>query len=172
MELNAKVVEVIANVGYHLLNFLDGVDAANYLEVVRTDLQLRSLAIVTDYEFLEILKMFNHHQPIIVPEEMYQHYLHECDVVDFRLVPFKKRDLSLRQPIQRLFVHPCFSIDGFNKLSKTYRTPIFQCYSRLLSFNTDFYCSDYGLIDYELYAQTIGSNRDLNDHEKKFLKRK
>ncbi|CAF1370220.1 unnamed protein product [Adineta steineri] len=114
--------------------------------------------------------MFDHHQPIIVAKEMYQHYLHECDVVDCRLVPFEQRDLLLKQPTQRLFVHQSFSIEAFNQLSKTYLTPIFQCYSRLLSFNTDFYCSNYGLINYEFYAQTIGSNRDLNDHEKKFFK--
>ncbi|CAF1314379.1 unnamed protein product [Adineta ricciae] len=166
-----KLVKVIVDAGYHLLNYLGGVDATNYLEIVRTDLQICSLAIVSDHEFFEILKTFNHDQPFTVPEEMYQCYLHENNIIDFRLVPVHPCDLLLKQPIQRLYVHSSFTAEAFEKLSKTYRTSIFQCYSRLLSFNTDFYSANYGLLDYELYAETVGSNRDLNDYEKRFFKR-
>ena len=172
MESHSKIIEVISNIGYYLLNFVDGVDASNFIQVLESSGQFCSLATVSDYVFLEIVKKFNCNSPIMIPQEAYESYLHECDLVNFRLISLEKHDLLLKQPEQRLFVHPCFGIEAFNKLSKTYRTPLFQCYSRLISFNTDFYCSEYGLINYDLYAQTIGSNRSLNVHEKKLFKSK
>ncbi|CAF1686492.1 unnamed protein product, partial [Rotaria magnacalcarata] len=109
---------------------------------------------------------------ISLPAETYENYLQDCEILDDKLVPFENHNPSLIQPVQRLFVHQCFSIEGFGALCKAYRTPLFQCYSRILPFNTDLYCADFGLIDYQLYNETINSERDLNVYEKNFFKSK
>jgi hypothetical protein len=172
MEFENEVVQLNSYIGYYLLQLLDGTDATNFLEVADKSNQFGSIVPVSDHAFIKLMKTFDNNHRIDIPREMYEKYLHECEVIDSRLVPFNRIILSSRQPKQRLFMHPCFSIEGFKKLRKTYQTPFFQCYSRLLSFNTDFDSSDYGLIDYELYGRTLGSSRDLNDHEIKFFKRK
>lgn len=170
MESRTKFTGIISHIGYYLLNFVDGVDATNFIQVLESSGECCSLATTLDGVFLKIVKKFNSDGPIMIPQELYQHYLHECDLLKFRIVSLEKHDLLLKQPEQRLFVHPHFSMEAFHKLSGTYRAPLFQCYSRLISFNTDFYCSEYGLINYDLYAQTIGFDRSLNVHEMKLFK--
>ncbi|CAM2728350.1 unnamed protein product [Rotaria socialis] len=166
-----EVVQLNPVVGCHLLCFLDGLDASNFLEVVNNTNQFYSIAPTSDQIFRQLMQMFCCKQRVLVPRELYEFYSDDFEVMDDRLVvSYGDFDTSLIRPIQRVFVHPCFSIEGFGKLCKVYRTAAFQCYSRLIPFNTDFYCADFGLIDYELYHQTIGVERDLNTYENNFFK--
>ncbi len=168
-----KVVQLNRDIGYYLLNFLDGTDACNFLEVVNKTNQFWSIATISDQIFRKLMKeIVRARQRILLPEETFKNYLYDCEVIDDKLVLLENCDSSFIQPCQRLFVHSCFNIEGFGKLCKAYQTLMFQCYSRLLPFNTNLYCSDFGLIDYELYRTTISLERDLNNHEPKLFKSK
>ncbi|CAF3628440.1 unnamed protein product [Rotaria socialis] len=169
-DYDMEIPELNPDIGLHLVNFLNGIDASNFLEVVNNCSQFLSIATASDRLFIEIMKKFDGRTRILLPAEIYGNYLQDCEILDDKLVPFENHNPSVIQPVQRLFVHPCFSVEGFGVLCKAYRTPLFQYYSRILPFNTDLYCADFGLIDYQLYNETISSERDLNVYEKKFFK--
>ena len=154
------------------MNFLDGLDASNFLQVVNTSNQFYSIAPTSDETFRQVMRMFCCKERVLVSLERFEQCLDDCEAVDDRLVPSDEADSSFIRPTQRPFVHPCFSIEGFRKLCKAYRTSAFQWYSRLMPFNTDFYSADFGLLDYELYIQTIDSKRTLNNYENKLFKSK
>jgi hypothetical protein len=172
-ESENKIIQLYPDIGYHLLNFLDGIDVCNFIEVVNDSNQFSSIATATDCNFRNLIqKIFCYGQKTLLPKETFENYLDDCEVVDDRLIWIENRNSSFIQPRQRLFVYRCFSIEGFGKLCRVYRTPLFECYSRLLSFNTDLYCADFGLVDYALYMSTIVLERELNDHERKLFKSK
>ena len=160
------------DVGYHILDHLTSIDATNFLEVVNESSQFHSIAVSSDPIFCRLVKQNGGSERIPIPRQKYDQYLDECEVINDRLVPIEQRYSNLMQPRQRVFVYRCFSVDGFAKLSKTYRTPLFQCYSRLLPFNGDFYNADFGLVDYELYYGTMCSHRALNMYESSLFKGK
>jgi hypothetical protein len=132
-----------------------------------------SIVTTSDHMFRELTKkLFRNQQRILLPRELFEMYLDECEIVNEKLVLLENRDSLFIQPRQRIFVHQCFSIEGFRKLCKSYRASLFQCYSRLLPFNGDLYCADFGLLEYEFYNQIICSERALNDYERKLFKSK
>ena len=171
-EKSTKSVALNTDVGYHILAHLTSTDATNFLETVNENSQFQSIAVSSDQIFCRLVKQTGGLQRIPIPKQRYDHHLAECEIENDRLVPIEQRHSNRAQPRQRLFVYRCFSIDGFAKLSKTYRTPLFQCYSRLLPFNGDLYNADFGLVDYELYYGTMCSNRALNMYERSLFKRK
>ncbi|CAF3422167.1 unnamed protein product [Rotaria sp. Silwood1] len=73
-------------------------------------------------------------------------------------------------PVLRLFIHPTFTVEAFEKFCCTYKNPSFQCYSRLLPFNTHSYVGSLILVDYFNYKCSIGSSRELNIHEQSLFK--
>ena len=121
-ETGNKVVQLNQDIGYDLLNFLYGVDACNFLEVVNKSNQFRSIATKSDHTFRALITMFWGHQRILLSRETYEKYLHDCQVVDDKLVLIENPNSSFIQPIQRLFAYQCFSVEGFAKLCKAYRT--------------------------------------------------
>ncbi|CAF4679326.1 unnamed protein product [Rotaria socialis] len=151
-DCDMEIPELNADIGLNLVNFLNGTDTSNFLEVVNNCSQFLSIATATDRMLVEIMKKFRGPERILLPAETYENYLQDCEILDDKLVPFENHNPSIIQPVQ------------------LYRTPLFQCYSRILPFNTDLYCADFGLIDYQLYNETISSERDLNVYEKKFFK--
>ncbi|CAF4571243.1 unnamed protein product [Rotaria magnacalcarata] len=171
-DYDMEIPELNPDIGLHLVNFLNGTDASKFLEVVNNCSQFVSIGTASDRLFVEIMKKSDGRARILLPAEIYGNYLQDCEILDDKLVPFENHNPSVIQPAQRLFVHSCFSTKGLSALCKAYRTPLFQCYSRILPFNTDLYCADFGLIDYQLYNETISSERDLNVYENKFFKSK
>ena len=168
--LEKTFVELNPDVGCHILTFLDGIDAINFLETVNNDQQFWCIAKTLDHHFMELIKMFCGHQRIsLSPDTLPFNFTDEHEIVDGRAIPVSNRYSDFKYPSQRLYVHPCFSVEGFIRLCEVYRTPLFKCYSRLLPLNTVFYDADFGLLNYEWYAHTIGSERTLNDHEKKLF---
>ncbi|CAF4773944.1 unnamed protein product, partial [Rotaria magnacalcarata] len=171
-DYDMEIPELNPDIGLHLVNFLNGTDASKFLEVVNNCSQFVSIGTASDRLFVEIMKKSDGRARILLPAKIYGNYLQDCEILDDKLVPFENHNPSVIQPAQRLFVHSCFSTKGLSALCKAYRTPLFQCYSRILPFNTDLYCADFGLIDYQLYNETISSERDLNVYENKFFKSK
>jgi hypothetical protein len=165
-------VELNQDVGCYLLQFLDGLDATNFIEAVNNSEQFGSIAKTSDTYFLKLIKGFCGHKRILLPPELIANFSCEYEIdYDQLLVLFTHYSDTI-EPTERLYIHPCFSIGGFIKLCEVYKTSLFECYSRLIPLNTVWYNADFGLLDYESYCHTIGSERMLNDHEKKLFKGK
>jgi hypothetical protein len=166
------VVELNQDVGCYLLRFIDGIDAVNFIEAVNDTQQFWSIAKTSNHHFIEMIKVFYGHQRILLPRALFEDFTNEYEIDDEQLIVVSKRYSDVIEPSERLYIHPCFSTEGFNKLCKVYKTFLFSCYSRLLPLNTVYYNADFGLLDYEWYGHTIGSERMLNDHEKNLFKGK
>ena len=166
------VTRLNPDAGCYLLRFLDGIDATNFIEAVNDSKEFESIAKTLDYHFIELIKGFRGHQRILLPRAIFESFTGESEIDDERLIVVSARYSSFIQPSERIYIHPCFSVEGFSKLCEVYKTALFKCYSRLLPLNTVGYYADFGLLDYEWYAHTIGSERMLNDHEKKLFKGK
>jgi len=50
---------------YHLLTFLEGIDAVNFIEALNGSKQFLLIAKTIDHHFIEIIKIFDDHQRII-----------------------------------------------------------------------------------------------------------
>lgn len=171
-----RIVELNPDIGCYLLRFIDGIDAVNFIEAANDSRQFWSIAKTSDYHFIEIIKAFCGHHRILLPRALFLDFTDEYEIDDEQLVLISKRYRYSKtiEPSERLFIHPCFSTEGFTKLCEVYKTSLFSCYCRLLPLNTIYYNYDanFGLLDYEWYGQTIGSKRLLNDHEKYLFKGK
>jgi len=169
-----RVVELNQDVGCHLLTFLDGIDATNFIEAVNNSQQFGSIAKTSDHAFIELIKVFCGYQRILLPRPLFEDFTNEYEIDDEQLILVSKHYSDVIEPSQRLYIHPCFSTEGFTKLCKVYKAPLFSCYSRLLPLNTVCYnySADFGLLDYGWYGHTIGSERMLNEHENNLFKGK
>ncbi|CAM4962682.1 unnamed protein product [Rotaria socialis] len=167
-----KVVELNQDVGCYLLRFIDGIDAINFIEAVNDSRQFRSIAKTSDYHFIQMIKVFCGHSRILLPCAPFEDFTNEYEIDDEQLILLSKRYSDTIEPSIRLYIHPCFSTEGFTKLCEVYQTSLFSCYSHLLPLNTVCYNynADFGLLDYEWYGHTIGAERMLNDHEKHLFK--
>ena len=168
------VVELNQVIGYYLLRFIDGMDAINFIEAVNDSQQFWSIAKTSDHHFIEMIKMFCGHQRIRLPRALFEDFTNKYEFDDEQYIVTSKRYSDVIEPLERPYIHPCFSIEGFIKMCEVYKTSLFNCYSRLLSLNTvcHNYNADFGLLDYEWYGHTIGSDRALNDHENNLFKGK
>ena len=169
--MDNTIVELNQDVGYCILTFLDGLDAISFTEAVENSEQFCSIAKILDRHFIKLMEAFRGHQRVLLlPSAIPSYFTDEYEIVDGRLIQIQNRYSAAEHPPERLYVHPCFSTEGFTKLCQVYRTPLFQCYSRLLSLNSVSYNADFGLLNYEWYSHTLGSERILNDHEKKLFR--
>lgn len=159
-------------VGYHLLKFLDGLNAIDFIEAVDNSEQFGSIANTSDYHFIRLISVFRNCKRIILPRYLFQSFMGESEIDEEQLVLISTRYSPFIQPSERLYIHPCFSLEGFSQLCEAYKTSLFKCYSRLLPLNTIWYYADFGLLDYQWYSQTVGLRRALNNHEKKLFKGK
>ena len=109
---------------------------------------------------------------ILLSRTLFEDFTNEYEIDNEQLIAISTRYSNVIEPSERLYIHPCFSTKGFRKLCEVYKTPLFSCYSRLLPLNTVCYSytANFGLLDYEWYGHTIGSERMLNDHEKTLFK--
>ncbi|CAF4890471.1 unnamed protein product [Rotaria socialis] len=164
------VVELNEVVGCHLLKFLNGIDATNFIEAVDSTKQFGSIAKTLDHHFIRLISLFCDYQRILLPRASFECFMGESEIDDERLVVGSTRYSSVIQPSERLYIHPCFGLEGFSKLCEVYQTSLFKCYCRLLPLNTVWYYADFGLLDYEWYCHTVGLERILNEYEKKLFK--
>ena len=149
-----RVVELNQDVGCCLLIFIDGIDVVNFIAAVNDTRQFRSTAKTLDYHFIEMIKVFSGHPRILLPRALFEDFTNEYEIDDEQLLVVSKRYSDVIQPSTRLYIHPCFSTEGFTKLCEAYQTSLFSCYSRLLPLNTICYNynADFGLLDYEWYV--------------------
>jgi len=168
------VVELNQDVGCYLLRFIDGINAVNFIEAVNNSRPFWSIAKTFNHHFIEIIKTFYGHQRILLPRALFEDFANEYEIDDEQLIVVSKRYSDVTEPSIRLYIHPCFSTEGFTTLCEVYKTSLFSCYSRLLPLNTVCYNynADFGLLDYEWYGRTIGSERMLNGYEKNLFKGK
>ena len=169
-----KIVELNQDIGCYLLKFIDGIDAVNLIEAVNDSRQFLSIAKTLDYHFIQIIKTFCGHPRILIPRALFEDFTNEYEIDDKQFLVVSKRYSDVIEPSIRLYIHPCFSTEGFTRLCEVYKTSLFSCYSRLLPLNTVCYNynADFGLLDYGWYGHTIGAERLLNDYEKKLFRGK
>ncbi|CAF1611904.1 unnamed protein product [Rotaria magnacalcarata] len=163
-------VELNHVVGCHLLSFLHGMDVINFLEAVNTSNQFWSIAPTAGHYFIELTKIFLGYKRIVLPRTLFERYTDKYYIDDEQGFLVSERYTYFIEPLQRIFIHPCFSTAGFSKLCPLYKTSLFKCYSRILPFNNSWYDADFPLVNYELYRHTIGSERLLNNHEENLFK--
>lgn len=156
-------------VGCHLLTFLDGIDAINFIEAVNDSEQFLLIAKTVDYHFIEAITNFCRRQPISLSVAPFEHNLMEDEISDEQFPNVSRRYSCFIKPLERPYVHPCFAVEGLVKLCPLYQTSLFKCYSRLIPYNNAQYDATFDLLNYELYIHSIGSRRILNDHEKKLF---
>ncbi|CAF1446029.1 unnamed protein product [Adineta ricciae] len=164
------IVELNQDIGCYLLRFIDGLDAITFIEAVNNTNQFWSIAKTLDHHFIELIKGFCDHQRILLPRALFESFTEDYEIDDARLRLVPKHYSDVIEPSERLYIYPAFSTGGFAKLCEVYKTSLFECYSRLVPLNNVWYSADFGLLNYELYIHTIGSERLLNDHEKKLFK--
>ncbi|CAF1202272.1 unnamed protein product [Adineta ricciae] len=169
--MDNTVAELNQDVGYSILAFLDGIDAVNFVEAVDNSQQFWSIAKTLDHHFIKLMEaLCGRERVLLLPSAIPPYFTDEYEVVDGRLIQVPSHYSAVEQPPERLYIHPCFTIEGFAKLCEVYQTPLFKCYSRLLPLNIVWYNADFGLLNYEWYSHTIGSKRILNDHENKLFR--
>ena len=167
-----SAVELNQLVGTHLLSLLEGIDAINFIEAVNDSKQFWCIAKSLDQHFMKLISKFQGQQRILLPGAFFESYTGELEIDEDNLVAISKGYSWVREPRERLYIHPSFSVQGFAKLCHVYKSSLFKCYSRLIPFNTTWYGADFGLLNYESYGHTIGSKRILNDHELNIFKSK
>lgn len=170
--MTPNVVELNHDVGRYLLKFLDGIDAVNFIDSVNESRQFWSIAKTSDHHFIHVVRLWHTHKKILLPRALFQGFTNEYKIDDEQLITVSMRYSDVIEPSERLYIHSYFSIEGFRKLCKFYKTPLFKCYSRLLPLNTvcHSYPADFGLLDYEWYCHTVGSERILNIYETQLFK--
>ena len=109
-------VELNHDIGCYLLRFLEGIDATNFIEAVNNTRQLGSIVKTSDYHFIQIIKMFSGHPRILLPRELVEDFGNECKIDDKQLIIAVKRYSDKIEPSRRIYIHPCFSTEGFTKL--------------------------------------------------------
>lgn len=171
METNT-FVELNPDIGRYLTRFLDGIDVINFIETVNDSEQFYSIANTSDHHFIQLITTFRNQKRIRLPRAYFEYYTDIGYIDDESDLLISKYYSTVNEPLERLYVHPCFSAEGFLKLCQAYKASLFKCYSRLLPLNTSCYFPNFQLLDYELYASRIGSERTLSDHEKTLFKGK
>jgi hypothetical protein len=161
--LNHDVVE-------QLLMFLPGIDTCNLIEVMNSSIQYQAISASLDPVFRNMLNRCYGNRKIPIPKKQYEMFLDGCEEIDGHLVPVSFTYSNASQQIQKLFVYECFSLVGFRKLCRSFQSPLFECYSRLVPFNGCIYHADFGLLNYELHSNVLCNERNLNEHEKQFFK--
>jgi len=166
---NEKIVLLNQDIGYLLMKHLNGLDVVNFMEAVNGSEQFSTIEITKEQIFLALFTKFMSKEKIKVVVSYLHCYLDTCSVDDEGyLCP--DRYYQGAPPVLRLFVHPSFTVEAFEHLCSTYKTPSFQCYSRLLPLNTYTYVGNLILIDYFKYKDIIGCMRELNEHEQSLFK--
>ena len=166
---NERTVLLNQDVGYLLMKHLNGLNVINFMEAVNGSDQFSTIEITEEQIFFALFAKLMQKEKIKVEVPYLHYYLDTCSVDDEGyLCP--NRYCQGAPPSLRLFIHPTFTVEAFEHLCLTYKTPSFQCYSRLLPLNTYTYVGNSILIDYFQYKHMIGGTRELNEHETSLFK--
>ena len=119
------VVELKHDIGCYLLRFLEGIDATNFIEAVNNTRQFSSIAKTSDYHFMQIIKMFSDHPRVLLPRELVEDFGNECEADDKQHTIVAKHYSDKIEPSRRIYIHPCFSTEGFTKFCEAYDSSLF-----------------------------------------------
>lgn len=161
-----------ADIGRHLLVYLKGIDAINFIEAVHMDEQFYPIGRMYDHQFIKIFKRFTGHSRSLLPCTVFADFTDHWRIDHKRGTSDEKYYSDTLQPCLRRFVHECFTTEAFSALSQVYKTSLFKCYSRLLSYNSSAYNADFGLRNYEWHSSTLAGERKLSDHEMNLFRSK
>ena len=169
VEQTEKTVALPSVVGQLLIGYLDGLDVINFIEAVKGSEHFQTLDINEEWFFYKLFMKLHRKEKTktVVP---YLHlYLDTCSIdEDGYLRPENYHQGE--PPTLRMFIHPTFTNEAFKQLCRACMTSSFQCYTRLLPFNTHSDVGNLMLIDYFKYKDSFGCNRELNFPERSLFK--
>jgi len=166
---NKKVVALNQDIGYLLIKYLDGLNVINFMEAVNGSEEFQTIEITEERIFYKMFIKLMKEEKIKITVPYLHFYLDTCFIdVEEYLCP--EQYYRGEPPVLRLFIHPTFTVEAFQYLCCTYKTSSFQCYTRLLPFNTHTYVGSLILVDYFNYKNLIGYTRELNTHERNLFK--
>ena len=110
------VVKLNEFIGRHLLKFLDGVNAANFIEPVDCNEQFGPTTETSDHSFIQSISRFFDCQRILLPHALFQDFMGENEIDEDQLIVVSTRYSSVIQPSECLYIHPCFSLECFSKV--------------------------------------------------------
>lgn len=169
-EQKKKTVLLNQDIGYILLKYLDGLDVINFMEQANGSEQFSTIEINSDFAFYKAFMKFvdKENVKLNIPclEQDFDTWIMNNATTYLCHDSFYQHDC----PHLRPFVHSTFTIESFKSMCETYKTASFQCYCRLLSFNTYVYAGNLLLADYFHSKRSIGGSRELNLHERTLFK--
>jgi hypothetical protein len=158
---NEKIVPLNQDIGYLLMKYLGGLDVINFMEAVNGSEQFGTIAITEEHIFFQMFMKFLKKETIKVNVPYLNFYLDVGFIDDLGyLCPNQYHQGE--PPLLRLFIHPTFTVEAFEKLC--------CMYSRLLPFNTHTYIGNLVLFDYFKFKHLLGCTRELNSHEQSLFK--
>ncbi|CAF0869286.1 unnamed protein product [Adineta steineri] len=155
-------------VGYLLVNYLKGLDVINYMEAVNGSEQLPTI-VISEFEFYEIFMELIKKENVTITMPYLDFYLEECSFTSMGYL-YPNHYHHEHAPVMRSFIHCTFTVEALEKLCCAYKNPSFQCYSRLLTFNSQSYAGNLILLDYFNYKYSTGPSRELNVYEQSLFK--
>ncbi|CAF2071869.1 unnamed protein product [Rotaria magnacalcarata] len=168
-EPDEKIVALNQDIGYLLLKYLKGLDVISFMEAIDGSEQFNMIEISEDHLFYKVFMKIVKEEKMKVNVPYLHFYLDTCSIDEHGYL-YPERYHSGETPILRLFIHPTFTVEAFENLCFTCKTPSFQCYGRLLPLNTYTYVGNFLLLDYFNYKGLIGCPRELNAHERRLFK--
>ena len=153
------------DIGYLLINYLGGSDAINFLEAVNGSEQFQTIEATEEWFFYKIFMKFDNKEKMRIDVPYLDRYLDTSFVNEESYLCPKVYHCG-EPPTLRLFIHPTFTVEVLKHFCCTYKTSSFQCYTRLLPFNTHSYAGNLMLVDYFKYKDSIGVTHSLNVHER------
>ncbi|CAF1590784.1 unnamed protein product [Rotaria magnacalcarata] len=149
-EPDEKIVALNQDIGYLLLKYLKGLDVISFMEAIDGSEQFNMIEISEDHLFYKVFMKIVKEEKMKVNVPYLHFYLDTCSIDEHGYL-YPERYHSGETPILRLFIHPTFTVEAFENLCFTCKTPSFQCYGRLLPLNTYTYVGNFLLLDYFNY---------------------
>jgi hypothetical protein len=164
-----KIVALNQDIGYLLIKYLKGLDVINFMEAVNGSEQFKVIEMSEEHFFYKMFMKIVKEEKVKINVPYLDFYLDTCSIDEEEYLSPERYDRG-EAPRLRLFIHSTFTVEAFENFCCTYKTPSFQCYSRLLPFNTHTYAGNLILVDYFNYKHLIGCTRELNIHEQTLFK--
>lgn len=167
--IGSMLIDFNQAIGSHLLTFFEGTHPINFIETVNETRQFSSIAKTFDCHFIKEVERMRQIPRIILTLMPFERNFCEDELHGEQFLNVLRCYPCFIESLERLYAHPCFSTQEFFNLCSFYKTSLFKCYSRLLSYNNVRYNSKFIPFNYELYVRSVGSRRILNEHERRLF---
>ena len=85
-----RTVELNQVIGSHLLSFLEGIDATNFIEAVNDSRQFWCIAKTLDQHFIKLISTFEGRQRILLPRAVFGSYIGPLEIDEENLIAFSR----------------------------------------------------------------------------------